>query len=114
MALTASGYLSAMPPQVKKVVLTLIGVPFGDAAASQKSCLDFNFVQHSENPPDTGFRAVFAFGVVFVVHFAVGEWPNRLSALKIESYRHRHSTVLWPEYFSLSVIFSDHHAISLF
>src|SRR5262249_50817287 len=91
-----------------------IGVPFGDAAASQKSCLDFYFVQHSENPPDTGFRAVFAFGVVFVDHFAVGEWPNRLSALKIESYRHRHSTVLWPEYFSLSVIFSDHHAISLF
>src|SRR5215813_11653115 len=91
-----------------------VGIPFSDAAAGQERCLDFNFVQHSENPPDAGFRAVFAFGVVFVVHFAVGEWPNRLSALKIESYRHRHATVLGPEYFSLRVIFSDHHAVSLF
>src|SRR5215510_1941928 len=68
-----------------------VGIPSSDAAASQESRFDFNFVQHSENPPDAGFWSVFAFGVVFVVHFAVGEWPHRLSALKIESYRHRHS-----------------------
>src|SRR6266850_8447985 len=86
--------------------LNCIGVPFSDAAASQKSRLDFDFVQHSENPPNTGFRSVFAFGIVFVVDFAVRKRPDGLSTLKIESYRHRHPTIFRPEYFSLCVIFS--------
>src|SRR4249919_2853578 len=69
--------------------LNCIGVSFSDAPASQESCLDFDFVQHSENPPDAGFRSVFAFGIIFIVHFPVRERPDGLSTLKIESYRNR-------------------------
>jgi hypothetical protein len=34
--------------------------------------------------------------------------------LKIKSDRHRHPTVLGPEYFSLRVIFCDHSIVSFF
>jgi hypothetical protein len=81
--------------------------------ARKESGFDAALFENAQDPPYARTGSILGLGKIFMVHFAIRERDNELSALKVETQKNRNPTPIGPENLSSGVVCRDHFIFSL-